>query len=225
MSSVQVSPDGAVGEAQHETLTMALEVVVIPVSDVDRALAFYDGRLGWRLDADVTTGPDFRVVQLTPPGSRCRPRPTSTAGRPLSSLIARRRMTVRPREREDLPDAVVPRLRQRRRAGPPTDPGRRSGRPDRRVPERPATRRRSRPGDHLARRGGHPRPAGRGGPRPPEDQAVRAAERRVADRAPRPHRDRRLHGVRWPGSAGAAGPPDPGRTGGGVAGRRGRRSR
>jgi catechol 2,3-dioxygenase-like lactoylglutathione lyase family enzyme len=71
MSSVQVGPDDAVGEAQHETLTMALEVVVIPVSDVDRALAFYDARLGWRLDADVTTGPDFRVVQLTPPGSRC----------------------------------------------------------------------------------------------------------------------------------------------------------
>jgi len=47
-----------------------LEVVVIPVSDVDRAKAFYQG-LGWRLDADFTTGPDFRVVQLTPPGSAC----------------------------------------------------------------------------------------------------------------------------------------------------------
>ena len=47
-----------------------LEVVVIPVSDVDRAKAFYQG-LGWRLDADFATGPDFRVVQLTPPGSAC----------------------------------------------------------------------------------------------------------------------------------------------------------
>src|SRR5579871_635137 len=47
-----------------------LEVVVIPVSDVDRAKAFYEG-LGWRLDADFATGPDFRVVQLTPPGSAC----------------------------------------------------------------------------------------------------------------------------------------------------------
>jgi catechol 2,3-dioxygenase-like lactoylglutathione lyase family enzyme len=47
---------------------MKLEVVVIPVSDVDKAKDFYQG-LGWRLDADFATGPDFRVVQLTPPGS------------------------------------------------------------------------------------------------------------------------------------------------------------
>ena len=45
-----------------------LEVIVIPVSDVDRAKNFYTA-LGWRLDADVATGDDFRVVQLTPPGS------------------------------------------------------------------------------------------------------------------------------------------------------------
>jgi catechol 2,3-dioxygenase-like lactoylglutathione lyase family enzyme len=49
---------------------LRLEVVVIPVSDVDRALQFYAG-LGWRQDADVSTGDDFRVVQLTPPGSPC----------------------------------------------------------------------------------------------------------------------------------------------------------
>ena len=47
-----------------------LEVVVLPVSDVDRSKAFYQ-RLGWRLDADFATGPGFRVVQLTPPGSAC----------------------------------------------------------------------------------------------------------------------------------------------------------
>ncbi|MEV4007507.1 VOC family protein [Actinomadura sp. NPDC049753] len=47
---------------------MKLEVVVVPVSDVDRAKDFYTG-LGWRLDADVATGTDFRVVQVTPPGS------------------------------------------------------------------------------------------------------------------------------------------------------------
>ena len=51
-------------------MDMRLEVVVIPVSDVDRAKAFYQG-LGWRLDADFATGPDFRVVQVTPPGSAC----------------------------------------------------------------------------------------------------------------------------------------------------------
>jgi len=47
-----------------------LEVVVIPVSDVDQAKDFYQG-LGWRLDADVARGLDYRVVQLTPPGSAC----------------------------------------------------------------------------------------------------------------------------------------------------------
>jgi catechol 2,3-dioxygenase-like lactoylglutathione lyase family enzyme len=50
-------------------LDMNIEVVVIPVSDVDRAKEFY-GRLGWRLDADVA-GDDFRLVQFTPPGSGC----------------------------------------------------------------------------------------------------------------------------------------------------------
>jgi catechol 2,3-dioxygenase-like lactoylglutathione lyase family enzyme len=49
---------------------MKLEVVTIPVSDVDRAKAFYEN-LGWRLDADIVAGDAFRVVQLTPPHSAC----------------------------------------------------------------------------------------------------------------------------------------------------------
>ena len=49
---------------------MKLEVVVIPVSDVDRAKEFYE-RLGWRLDADFAAGDDYRVIQFTPPGSGC----------------------------------------------------------------------------------------------------------------------------------------------------------
>jgi catechol 2,3-dioxygenase-like lactoylglutathione lyase family enzyme len=52
------------------TVDMKLEVVVIPVSDVDRAKRFY-GSLGWRLDADFPVGDAFRVVQFTPPGSSC----------------------------------------------------------------------------------------------------------------------------------------------------------
>jgi catechol 2,3-dioxygenase-like lactoylglutathione lyase family enzyme len=52
-----------------ETLDMKLEVIVIPVSDADRAKEFYS-RLGWRLDADVTGG-DFRLIQFTPPGAGC----------------------------------------------------------------------------------------------------------------------------------------------------------
>ncbi|HEY0689998.1 MAG TPA: VOC family protein [Kribbella sp.] len=49
---------------------MRLEVVVVPVSDVDRAKNFYKA-LGWREDADYAAGAEFRVVQLTPPGSAC----------------------------------------------------------------------------------------------------------------------------------------------------------
>jgi catechol 2,3-dioxygenase-like lactoylglutathione lyase family enzyme len=48
-----------------------LEVVVIPVSDVDRAKAFYSEKCGFVVDADSTPAPNFRVVQLTPPGSDC----------------------------------------------------------------------------------------------------------------------------------------------------------
>ena len=47
-----------------------LEVVILPVSDVDRAKQFYNG-LGWREDADIVAGEDFRIVQFTPPGSGC----------------------------------------------------------------------------------------------------------------------------------------------------------
>jgi catechol 2,3-dioxygenase-like lactoylglutathione lyase family enzyme len=49
---------------------MKLEVVVVPVGNVDRAKGFYK-QLGWREDADFVTGEDFRVVQFTPPGSGC----------------------------------------------------------------------------------------------------------------------------------------------------------
>jgi catechol 2,3-dioxygenase-like lactoylglutathione lyase family enzyme len=49
---------------------LKLEVIVVPVSDVDRAKEFY-GRLRWRLDADYDNGTDFRVIQFTPPGSNC----------------------------------------------------------------------------------------------------------------------------------------------------------
>lgn len=51
-------------------IDLKLEVIVIPVSDVDRAKAFYTG-LGWRLDADFSSGADYRVIQFTPPGSAC----------------------------------------------------------------------------------------------------------------------------------------------------------
>jgi catechol 2,3-dioxygenase-like lactoylglutathione lyase family enzyme len=48
-----------------------LEVVVVPVTDIDRAKAFYVGKLGFRLDADTQPTPAMRVVHMTPPGSAC----------------------------------------------------------------------------------------------------------------------------------------------------------
>jgi catechol 2,3-dioxygenase-like lactoylglutathione lyase family enzyme len=52
------------------TVDQKLEVIVIPVADVDRAKRFYES-LGWRLDADFSAGDDWRIVQMTPPGSAC----------------------------------------------------------------------------------------------------------------------------------------------------------
>jgi catechol 2,3-dioxygenase-like lactoylglutathione lyase family enzyme len=48
-----------------------LELVVVPVADVDRAKAFYTDQVGFNLDVDHSAGEDFRVVQMTPPGSGC----------------------------------------------------------------------------------------------------------------------------------------------------------
>jgi len=70
MSSTQVRSETAIEAASARMVDMKLEVVVIPVADVDRAKRFYGG-LGWRLDADFVRGDAFRVVQFTPPGSPC----------------------------------------------------------------------------------------------------------------------------------------------------------
>jgi catechol 2,3-dioxygenase-like lactoylglutathione lyase family enzyme len=58
----------AIETPKAQTIDMKFEIVVIPVSDVDRAKRFYGG-LGWRLDADFVAGDDWRVIQFTPPGS------------------------------------------------------------------------------------------------------------------------------------------------------------
>jgi catechol 2,3-dioxygenase-like lactoylglutathione lyase family enzyme len=69
MSSTRTSSEGA-RSASAGRVDLKLEVVVIPVSDVDRAKSFY-ASLGWRLDADFSFDNGFRVVQFTPPGSGC----------------------------------------------------------------------------------------------------------------------------------------------------------
>ena len=64
MASTQTSDE----HATAPTVDLKLEVLAIPVSNIDRAKAFYE-KLGWSLDADFMVGKDFRAVQLTPPGS------------------------------------------------------------------------------------------------------------------------------------------------------------
>ena len=70
MSSTQVRSETVIKTPSARNVHMRLEVVVIPVSDVDRAKRFYGG-LGWRLDADFVIGDEYWVVQFTPPGSPC----------------------------------------------------------------------------------------------------------------------------------------------------------
>jgi catechol 2,3-dioxygenase-like lactoylglutathione lyase family enzyme len=70
MSSTQTTHEQATTVTTTPTVDLKLEVVVLPVSDVDRARRFYEG-LGWRVDADFPGVGDFRVVQMTPPGSPC----------------------------------------------------------------------------------------------------------------------------------------------------------
>jgi catechol 2,3-dioxygenase-like lactoylglutathione lyase family enzyme len=66
----QVRSETAIEAPSARTVDMKLEVVVIPVADVDRAKRFYCD-LGWRLDADFATDDDWRAIQFTPPGSGC----------------------------------------------------------------------------------------------------------------------------------------------------------
>jgi catechol 2,3-dioxygenase-like lactoylglutathione lyase family enzyme len=68
MSTNEVRSNETAGSTSVASVDMKLEVVVIPVSDVDRAKEFYS-RLGWRLDADRAAGDNFRLIQFTPPGS------------------------------------------------------------------------------------------------------------------------------------------------------------
>jgi catechol 2,3-dioxygenase-like lactoylglutathione lyase family enzyme len=70
MSSAQARREGTASAKNGGMVDMKLEVVVIPVSDAERAKRFYQG-LGWRLDADFRNGADWRGLQLTPPGSQC----------------------------------------------------------------------------------------------------------------------------------------------------------
>src|SRR4029453_9254624 len=70
MSTTQTNKEHATQTPTAATVHLKLEVVVVPVSDVDRAKRFYQG-LGWRLDADFAAGDEIRGEQFTPPHSQC----------------------------------------------------------------------------------------------------------------------------------------------------------
>ena len=70
MHATEVRSESTNEATKPRRVDMKLEVVVIPVADVDRAKRFYGG-LGWRLDADFVVGDAFRGLQFTPPGSSC----------------------------------------------------------------------------------------------------------------------------------------------------------
>jgi catechol 2,3-dioxygenase-like lactoylglutathione lyase family enzyme len=71
MSNSQTTSSTTTGTPEVQLGDMSLEVIVIPVSDVDRAKDFYATTLGFRLHADFTAPDGLRIVQVTPPGSRC----------------------------------------------------------------------------------------------------------------------------------------------------------
>jgi catechol 2,3-dioxygenase-like lactoylglutathione lyase family enzyme len=69
-TTTAIRSENSTTDAQVGKVDLKLEVITIPVSDVDQAKEFYGGRLGWRLDADFSEGDD-RAIQFTPPGSPC----------------------------------------------------------------------------------------------------------------------------------------------------------
>ncbi len=70
MATANYEVPNPINDQRTARVDMKLEVVIIPVSDIDRAMEFYT-RLGWRFDGDFTAGNDWRGVQFTPPGSGC----------------------------------------------------------------------------------------------------------------------------------------------------------
>ena len=140
MTSTSAAGESATATPAAGTVDLKLEVVVIPVSDVDRAKEFY-GSLGWRLDADFPFDNGFRVVQFTPPGSRvldpvrhehdvgrARLGPGPLPGRLRHRGCARRARRARCRgqrgvPRRDAGRAVPTRRRDGRVSGPGPDGG------------------------------------------------------------------------------------------------------
>jgi catechol 2,3-dioxygenase-like lactoylglutathione lyase family enzyme len=97
MSSTGVGTDPSTGTPEPATIDMKLEVITVPVADVDRAKAFYQG-LGWRLDADISRGDSFHIVQMTPPHSDC----SISMGKGLSAVFGTKEMEPGSQQRLEL---------------------------------------------------------------------------------------------------------------------------
>ena len=135
MSSVGEQSASEAGSPPVKPGEMRLEVVVVPVSDVDRAKRFYEGSLGWRLDADLAVDDGYRVVQLTPPGSGCsiifgdgrHVGPARLVRGPAALGVRHRRGPCRPGRARGRRQRAVPRrdrdLPSRRDRGPRGRPG------------------------------------------------------------------------------------------------------
>ena len=88
MASTDVGNEATSATESALGIDMNLEVVTLPVSDVDRAKSFYEG-LGWRLDIDLVVSDDVRTVQLTPPHSGARSSSARVARRPSRDPLRR----------------------------------------------------------------------------------------------------------------------------------------
>jgi catechol 2,3-dioxygenase-like lactoylglutathione lyase family enzyme len=82
MASTDATSETATASSPPKPGEMRLEVIQVPVSDIDRAKSFYEG-LGWRLDADIVFSEEIRVVQFTPPGSGC----SIALGKGLTTMV------------------------------------------------------------------------------------------------------------------------------------------
>lgn len=95
--STDVSAGSANGSPAAATIDLKLEVITVPVADIERAKAFYEG-LGWRLDADIARGDAFRVLQFTPPHSEC----SISIGKGLSAAFGTDEMAPGSQQRMEL---------------------------------------------------------------------------------------------------------------------------
>ena len=156
MSSTGLSVESSTAVPHVGVCDMKLEVVTLPVADVDRAKRFYED-LGWRCDADVAVGDSFRAVQMTPPHSDCsiafgKGLTTGEPGSVKRLMLASTTSTPRERTSADVAFEVSDVFHLDRRPCPGADP-QAALLPELRVVLRSGRKRVAGPGDHDAASG------------------------------------------------------------------------